>query len=150
MYKYQYLKCPGHYVSIYFLRHYKKMRMNPSTLFRKAVIHQRDILRQWLEEELGTDKFSLDHHPVPFSALKHIFLKQQGINPDQLTRQLITTQLLKDWQHFHGVLAEYRVIDPAVNRRLGQRHFLYWHNQDIDEYRRTKTSPSHLIRRATT
>ncbi len=133
--KYQYLKCPGHYVSERFLNRFSRRRHTkpcyPSNrLFRLAVIHQQAVLRRWLREELDTDQFSLDHHPVPFSALKRIFFKQKGFNPDQLTGQNPTIKLLKDWQLFHGALAEYRVIEPDLDLLLAQRHLTYWHNQD--------------------
>lgn len=134
MHNYKHLKCSEHYVNEEFLNRFRRRVIKSdylsNRLFRLAVVHQQAVLKRWLREELGTDQFSLDHHPVPFSALKHIFLKQQGIDPRNHSPHPPTVQLLRDWQHFHGALAEYRVTSTHYNYSLNQWYSDYWHNLD--------------------
>lgn len=124
---YKHLKCYQPYVKAL---SFSSCVRRPSSFFRRAIAHQEWALKQWLTEELGTKHFSLDHHPIPFSALKRIFLKQQGINPDVLSCEVVTAELLQDWQHFHGSLAEYRVVDTRFNLFINRRYSDYW--LDID------------------
>lgn len=127
----------GNYVDEAFLRWFshqdftsanKKSKFYPARIFRGAVYHQSTRVRQQLIK-LGfldlMEDFSLDHHPVHFSSLKWVFLKLQGINPYKLTRKDITVDLLRDWQCFHGALAEYRPLTLYENRILGRSHFAY-------------------------
>ena len=124
---YKHLKCSHPYVkALSFSSHVRR----PAYFFRRAIAHQEWALKQWLTEEMGTKHFSLDHHPVPFSALKRIFLKQQGINPDALSYEAITVELLQDWQQFHGSLAEYRVVDTQFNYFINGWYSTYWHDLD--------------------
>lgn len=93
-------------------------------LFREAVRHQTVGLRQYMG--INEKTISLDHYPVHFSTLKWIFLKLQGFNPRRFTRQEVTTEMLREWQYFHGTLAEYRLLETGYNRSLGQCHFYHW------------------------
>ncbi len=95
-----------------------------NTLFRDAVRHQTSYLWQQLEDK--PQGASLDHYPVHFSALKWIFIKLQGFNPHQFRRTDVTAALLREWQSFHGTLAEYRLIDRRLNYLLGRWHSSYW------------------------
>jgi hypothetical protein len=124
----------GNYVDEIFLRQFSRKdiasakNFYPARIFRSAVYHQSTRVRQRLIK-LGfldlMEDFSLDHHPVHFSSLKWVFLKLQGINPYKLTREDITVELLRDWQCFHGALAEYRPLTLYENRVLGRSHFAY-------------------------
>ena len=107
-----------------FLNNFKVKK--PAKTFREAIDHQQRALRKNLIQPLGITEFSLDHYPVPFAILKYIFLKQQGIKPIEFTREQITAELLREWQYFHGYMAEYRVIDEEFNQQLGQRFSSYW------------------------
>jgi hypothetical protein len=121
----------GDYIDETFLRWFSQQ--DPATidlqgrglnhLFREAVKHQTVGLRRYM----GIKKtISLDHYPVHFSTLKWIFLKLQGFNPCRFTRREITTEMLRDWQHFHGALAEYRLLGTGQNRFLGRCHSYHW------------------------
>ena len=123
----QHFKCPdGELINDDFLSNLKLKR--PASIFRKAVSHQPRALHQNLAQCLEIREFSLDHHPVPFAILKYIFLKLQGITPNELTLEQITEDLLRDWQYFHGYMAEYRIVDKRFNDKLGQRFSDYWLN----------------------
>ena len=130
---YEHLTYCGNYVDNYFLLRFNVIgtAFPLRRLFRRAVGHQTASLRRWLREQLGTSAFSLDHHPVHFSALKRIFLKQQGINPDQLSREQITKELLRAWQEFHGAFAEYRVVTVSCNHLEGMQHAAFCDSRDI-------------------
>jgi hypothetical protein len=124
---YKHLRCFQPYVKAFSL----SLHAKPSALFRKAIAHQETALKKQLAEELGAQRFSLDHHPIPFSALKRIFLKQKGFDPDiSLPYGTITVELLEDWQHFHGSLAEYRVVDVQFNHFINGWYSTYWHDLD--------------------
>ena len=127
---YEHLIYWGKYVDESFLFQFKTAPFKQQ-LFRRAINHQTSFLRRWLREQLGTSAFSLDHHPVHFSALKRIFLKQQGINPDQWSREQITVELLRDWQEFHGAFAEYRVVTVSCNYLEGLQHAAFCDSRDI-------------------
>lgn len=104
----------------------------PSQMFRRTVRHQQVALRRRLQ--IYDRDFCLDHHPVPFSSIRRIFLKQHGINPDNLPRESLTADLFKDWQQFHGKMAEYRVLDPQVHRLMGIGYSAYFDNSDSRLY----------------
>ena len=104
----------------------------PSRLLRRAVKHQQMVLRQQLQ--LHDRPFCLDHHPIPFSSLRRIFLKQRGINPDNHPRDTLTVELLREWQAFHGAMAEYRVVDPQVHYLMGVGQSAYCENTDARLY----------------
>lgn len=116
--------CPGEFVNENFLSNFRLKR--PASVFREAVRHQHRALHENLAECLGTYDFSLDHYPVPFAVLKYVFLKLQEITPIELTREHLTEELLRDWQYFHGYMAEYRVVDKKLNSKLGQKFADYW------------------------
>ena len=122
----EHYQCPGEIINDAFLLHSDYTSMAPSKLFRRAIRHQMNALHRHLETQLGIKEFSLDHHPVPFIILKRIFLMQQGINPDTLTRDQITLELMFEWQQFHGQVAEYRIIDREFNGWFGKKIFDYW------------------------
>lgn len=126
---YKHLKCPGAYINEAYLK-LPHRAAKSAHVFRRAIHHQEVALKKQLTPALGTNCFSLDHHPVPFSALKRIFLKQQGLNPDISPYEALTIELLRDWQHFHGSLAEYRVVDIQFNLFINRRYSDYW--LDID------------------
>ena len=130
---YKHLIYCGNYVDEGFLLRFNTIGTTShfSRLFRRAVSHQTISLRCWLREQLGTSAFSLDHHPVHFSALKRIFLKQQGINPDQWSWEQITVELLRAWQEFHGAFAEYRVVTVSCNHLEGMQHAAFCDSRDI-------------------
>lgn len=121
----------GNYIDESFLRWFSQQDLAAidlqsrglNHLFREAVKHQTTELRQRLGISDGT---SLDHYPVHFSTLKWIFLKLQGFNPRCFTRYQITTEMLRDWQYFHGALAEYRLMETGQNRFLGRCHSYHW------------------------
>jgi hypothetical protein len=129
---YERLIYSGDYVDENFLHRFEHRRTTfPSRVFRRAVNHQIFTLRRWLRERLKTQAFSLDHHPIHFSALRRIFLKQQGINPDQLSQEHITVELLRAWQEFHGAFAEYRVTTVSFNHLEGIQHGDFCHSRDV-------------------
>ena len=132
---YEHLTYRGDYVNEQFLlrlEHLNAMGIAfPPRLFRRAVSHQVTALRRWLKAKLGTSAFSLDHHPVHFSALKRIFLKQQGFNPEQLIKEQLTVELLRAWQEFHGAFAEYRVTTVSLNHLEGIQHSAFCESRDI-------------------
>ena len=125
-FKSQHFICPGEFINERFLSNFKLKR--PASLFREAVRHQHRALHENLAECLGTYDFSLDHHPVPFAVLKYVFLKLKEITPAELTREHLTEDLLRDWQYFHGYMAEYRIVDKELNNKLGQKFADYWLN----------------------
>jgi hypothetical protein len=115
---------PAEIINDGFLNNFKLKK--PSKTFREAIRHQHRALRQELIQHLDTTEFSLDHYPVPFAVLKYIFLKLQGMNPIEFTREQITVDLLREWQQFHGCMAEYRIVDKEINQQLSQKFLNYW------------------------
>ena len=115
---------PAELINDGFLNNFRLKK--PSKTFREAIRHQHSAVRQELIQHFDTTEFSLDHYPVPFAVLKYIFLKLQGIKPTEFTREHITVDLLREWQQFHGCMAEYRVVNEIVNHQLGQKFSDYW------------------------
>lgn len=106
-------------------------RRKISYIFRRAVLHQTSVLREELREEILMDYFVLDHHPVTFSALKWVFLKLKGFTPYDFSHHHITVNLLRDWQCFHGALAEYRVVTKFLDSEANRQHIYRWSGRDM-------------------
>jgi hypothetical protein len=106
------------YINRPFLEAFEKgwIKKHTQRTFRKAIQHQELVLRNEFNTKF---RYSLDHYPIPLKSIKRIFLKQKGINPDELRKTDITMLLLQDWQIFHGEHAEYRLIDVKLNWMLG-------------------------------